>query len=88
MARIHPRRPDDTASTAVGPHPEGLVMAGGRLFVASNTRHIVAVLDPERFRRGPLQRLRVPLNPYALASGNGHVWVTGMAGATATRIDP
>ena len=43
---------------------------------------------PTRLRGGPVEQLRVPLNPYAVAAGDGHVWVTGMAGGTATRIDP
>jgi hypothetical protein len=36
----------------------------------------------------PVARLRVPLNPYAMATGTGGVWVTGMAAGTVTRIDP
>ena len=73
-------------TTAVPRDPVGLAVAGGHVFVASNTRHRVAVLDPARLRRPPLAELRVPLNPYAVAAGAGRVWVTGMARDTLTRI--
>ena len=73
--------------TMAGPRdPAGLAVAGGHVFVASNTRHRVAVLDPARPRRRPLAAMRVPLNPYAMAAGAGHVWVTGIASDTLTRI--
>jgi hypothetical protein len=31
--------------------------------------------------------MHVPGNPYAVAAGEGHVWVTGFANNTLTRID-
>ena len=86
VARIDPGgRP--TITTAVGRRPAGLAVADGRLYVASNTRHRLEVLDPDRIRRGAEQRLRMPPNPYAVAAGAGHVWVTGMGANTLTRID-
>ncbi len=73
--------------TEVGGRPAGIAVAGGHVFVAANTRHRVAVLDPRRMRRGPLRRLRVPANPYALIAAGGHVWVTGVGTNTLTRVD-
>ena len=86
VARIHPRT-QQVATTEVGGDPAGLAVAGGRVFVASNATHTVAVVEPERLRRRPVRRLRVPLNPYAVATGAGHVWVTGLGANTLTRLD-
>jgi streptogramin lyase len=86
VGRIHPRT-QQVATTEVGGDPAGLTVAGGRVFVASNATHTVAVVDPERLRRRPVRRLRVPLNPYAMATGAGHVWVTGLGANTLTRLD-
>jgi streptogramin lyase len=86
VARIHPRT-QQVATSEVGGDPAGLAVAGGRVFVASNTTHTVAVVDPERLRHGPVRRLRVPLNPYAMTTGAGHVWVTGLGANTLTRLD-
>jgi streptogramin lyase len=86
VARIHPRT-QQVASTQVGGDPAGLTVAGGRVFVASNATHTVAVVDPERLRHRPVRRLRVPLNPYAMATGAGHVWVAGLGANTLTRLD-
>ena len=51
---------------------------GGHVFASD--------IDPARVRHGPVKRLRVALNPSAMAAGDGHVWVTGMARGTATRL--
>ncbi len=74
-------------TTDLGPRPAGLAVAGGRVYVASNTRHTVDVLEARRVRRGPVQRVRVPPNPYAVGAGGGHVWVAGVGAGTLTRID-
>jgi DNA-binding beta-propeller fold protein YncE len=87
VSRIDPRR-SRVVTTAVGRRPAGLALAHDRLFVASNTRHTVAVLDPGAPQRRAIQQLRVPPNPYAMTAGGGHVWVTGMANGTVTRIVP
>ena len=86
VARIDPRA-GRRSSRRSGGRPAGIAVAGGHVFVARNTRHRVAVLDPRRMRRGPLRRLRVPPNPYALIAAGGHVWVTGVGTNTLTRID-
>ena len=85
VARIHPRT-DQVVTSEVGGRPQGLAVAGGRVFVAGNTSHRVAIVDPERMRR-PARRLKVPANPYALTAGAGHVWVTGLGANTLTRLD-
>lgn len=85
VARIDP---DDRQAPATGVErdPSGLAVAGGRVFVASYTTHTVTVLDADRLRRRPV-RVPVPLNPYAVAEGAGHVWVTGLGANTLTRLD-
>jgi hypothetical protein len=88
VARIDPDRVDSATDIRVGPDPAGIAFTRRRVFVANTTQHTVAVLDPAHIRRGPVRRLRVPLNPYGMAARGGDVWVTGQARDTATRIDP
>jgi hypothetical protein len=85
VARVDPTR-GQAVTTAVGRSPAQIAVAGGRVFVASNTDHTVVVLDPENPRKAR-ESLPVPLNPYAVAAGAGHVWVTGVGENTLTRID-
>jgi DNA-binding beta-propeller fold protein YncE len=85
VARFDPRTGQIVISGAAR-SPAGLAVAGGSVFVASNTDHTLAVIDPDRPRRVEL-RLRLPLNPWAVTAGAGHVWVTGLGGNTLTRID-
>jgi streptogramin lyase len=64
----------------------GLAVAHGNVFVASNTDHRLVRLAPRT--NDPIGRpMRVPHNPFAVAAGEGHVWVTGTADNTLTRID-
>ena len=73
-------------TTAVAQGPAQLAVAGGRVFVASNTDHTVVVLNPKTVRRSG-KPLQVPLNPYGVVAGAGHVWVTGLGKNTVTRLD-
>ena len=34
-----------------------------------------------------VEKVPVPPNPYALAAGRGHIWVTGLGTRTLTRIE-
>ena len=70
----------------MAPRPTGLAVAGGRVFVASNTtrpssswtrRRLEPVGDP----------ISVPLNPWGVEAGAGHVWVSGLGENTLSRID-
>jgi hypothetical protein len=84
VARIAP----DTKLSPTKPggrHPAGLVVHGGRVFVADNTDDAITILDGETGKR--VLKLDVPSNPWAVAAGRGHVWVTGMGGSTLTRLD-
>lgn len=83
VARIDPR--STLAPTTRVWHPEQLVVARGRVFVASNTDHSVVMIRPSTGER--IGKLRVERNPYGVAAGAGHVWVTGMGANTLTRID-
>ncbi len=85
VARVHPRR-FQVVTTAVAQRPAQLAVAGGQVFVASNTDHTVVVLNPKTVRRSG-KPLEMPLNPYGVAAGGGHVWVTGLGENTVTRLD-
>ena len=84
VVQVPPGRP--SVSTAAARNPSELAVAGGRVFVASNTEHTVAVIDA-RTGRPAGEPLAVGLNPFAVAAGAGHVWVTGQGDNTVTRID-
>jgi hypothetical protein len=85
ISRYDPRR-KLIVTTVAARRPTGLAVAGGRVFVASNTNHTVVVVDPETSRPDG-EPLRVPLNPWAVAAGAGHVWVSGIGESTLSRID-
>jgi hypothetical protein len=84
VARIDPRT-TLALTTRTAQRPEQLVVAHGRVFVASHTDHRLVMLDPKTGER--IGKLRVAQNPYGVATGSGHLWVTGMAASTLTRID-
>ena len=70
-------------TTLAARRPQGLAVAGGHVFVASNTDHTVVILDPKTGR--PVgEPLPVPPNPWAVAAGEGHVWVSGVGANTVT----
>jgi hypothetical protein len=66
--------------------PGQLAFAHGRVYVASTIEHSVLILDPKHPRAKP-ESLSVPLNPYAVTAGAHHVWVSGLARNTLTRLD-
>ena len=82
---MNPRRRTNPVTTDAGNRPEQMVAAGHRLFVASSTDHSVLVFDPRSAKQVGAP-LTVGNNPYALAAGDGAVWVTGTSGNTLTRI--
>jgi streptogramin lyase len=85
VERIDPTSGERTTIPA-GPVPQQLVTSGGWVFVAIYGEHVVRVIDPRNIRvsRPPLP---VGINPFAIAAADGHVWVTGQAEDTVTRID-
>jgi DNA-binding beta-propeller fold protein YncE len=84
LVRLDPRRPGNPETSAAEHRPAQMVAAGGRLFVAGYTDHSVLVFDP-RSAKPVGDPLSVPNNPYAMAAGDGSVWVTGGQGSV-TRI--
>jgi DNA-binding beta-propeller fold protein YncE len=84
VARVSPRR-TGSVPTAVGHRPAQSVAAGGRVFVAVTTDHILRLLNP-RSARVAGAPVGVPLNPYALTADDQAVWVTGLGNNTVTRI--
>jgi DNA-binding beta-propeller fold protein YncE len=84
IARLSPRR-CGCPTTAVGHRPMQALVAGGRLFVSSNTDHTVVVMDPRKLTVEG-KPLRVGVNPYALAADARHVWVTGAGEDDVTEI--
>jgi YVTN family beta-propeller protein len=71
---------------AAGQQPAQLATAGGRVYVASYLDHTVVVLDPETLHRVG-RPVPVAFNPYAVAAGGGHVWVTNLGAGSLTRLD-
>ena len=86
VSRLDPRTAGSVDTTTVGHTPKGLAVAHGTVFVASNTDHRLLQLAPKTGE--PVGTpMRVPHNPFAVAAGAGHVWVTGTADSTLSRID-
>jgi DNA-binding beta-propeller fold protein YncE len=84
VARIDPvtrLSPEHT----VGSRPEGIALAGGKVFVASRNADAVVVLDRRTGRRVG-KPIRVRSNPLEVAAGQGYVWVTDVGNSTLTRI--
>ena len=73
-------------TTDAAREPGQIAFARGRVFLADTIDHSVLILDPKHPRDEP-ESLPMPLNPYAVAPGAGHVWVSGLAHNTLTRID-
>jgi sugar lactone lactonase YvrE len=85
VVRVHPRS-GETVTTATPRQPEQLVVADGHVYVACSADHVVVALDPATMR--PWGRaVPIQFNPYALAAGEGHVWVTDLGANTVTRVD-
>jgi DNA-binding beta-propeller fold protein YncE len=85
VARYDPRD-NLIVTSAAGRRPAGLAVAGGRVFVASHVDHAVVIVDPRTGK--PLgEPLPVPPNPWAVAAGGGHVWVSGLGESSLTRLD-
>ncbi len=85
IARIGPDHVGDVVTTAAGHRPVNAVVAGGHLFVTSNTDHTVLTINP----RTALQEgapFPVAHNPYAIAADARALWVTGLGESTLTRI--
>jgi sugar lactone lactonase YvrE len=85
ITRLDPHHFSGTLTTAAGHRPSQAVMAGGRLFVTSNTDHTVLQVDP-RTTEPAARPLPVGHNPYAIAADERAVWVTGTSDNTVTRI--
>jgi DNA-binding beta-propeller fold protein YncE len=85
IARINTRS-KNAPTTLAGRRPQQLVVADQRVFVASHADHRVVVIDARTLEQIG-KPLPVPRNPYGVAAGGGHVWVTGIGTNTLTRID-
>ena len=83
VERIDPAT-GETRQIAAGRSPAGIALAGGRVYVASEHAHRVVVFDPRAATAATCGPIRVAPNPYAVAAGAGHVWVTGL-GTTPSR---
>ena len=85
VARVPER--GSAVTNAVAPTPGEIAVAGGHAFVAATTDHVVYVLDAET---GAVEGEPLPAgrNPYAMASGAGHVYAAGKGDGSVTRIDP
>ena len=85
LGRYDPRS-GSIVESSVTPRPEGLAVAGGRVFVAGYTTQNLVVVDQESLE--PVgDPIAVPHNPLAVEAGAGHVWVSGIGANTLSRID-
>jgi streptogramin lyase len=84
IARVRPLR-GAPVTTGVGHRPSQSVTARGRVYVAVITDHVVQLVNPRTARLAGVP-VRVDLNPFAIAAGEGAVWVTGLGENTVTRI--
>ncbi len=85
LGRFDPRS-GSIVESSVTPRPEGLAVAGGRVFVAGYTTQNLVVVDQESLE--PVgDPIGVPHNPLAVEAGAGHVWVSGIGANTLSRID-
>jgi streptogramin lyase len=85
LGRFDPRS-GRIAENRVAPRPAGLAVAGGRVFVASYTTQNVVVVDQQSLK--PVgDPISVPLNPWGVEAGAGHVWVSGLGTNALSRID-
>jgi streptogramin lyase len=85
VIRVQPRS-GKTVTTATPRQPEQLVVAGGHVYVACSADHAVVAFDPETMRRWG-RAVAIRFNPYAIAEGEGHVWVTDVGANAVTRVD-
>jgi streptogramin lyase len=85
VMRVHPRT-GKLVTTATPRQPEQLVVAGGHVYVACSADHAVVAFDPSTLRRWG-RAVPIRFNPYALAEGEGHVWVTDVGANAVTRVD-
>jgi Protein kinase domain len=82
VARLHGRTPD---YQTVGHRPERLVYARGQVFVTSRFDGTLVAVDARTLRIR--HTLTVPLDPFAVAAGGGHVWVSSFGKGSVTRVD-
>jgi predicted Ser/Thr protein kinase len=85
VARVDPGT-GQTVTTNGAREPGQVAFARGRVYVADTIDHSLLILDPKHPRDEP-ESLRMPLNPYAVTPGAGHIWVSGLAHNTLTRLD-
>jgi hypothetical protein len=85
LGRYDPRSRGIVESRVVS-RPEGLAVAGGRVFIAGYTTQNLVVVDQKSLK--PVgDPITVPHNPLAVEAGAGHVWVSGIGENTLSRID-
>jgi streptogramin lyase len=75
-----------TVSSSAGHRPADVAVAGERVLVTSENDHNVLVFDA-RTGLETGDPIPVALDPYAIATGLGHVWVTGVGSNSVTRLD-
>ena len=85
VEKIDPRD-RNTVDSALVRRPEQIVVARGRVWVASGTTHRVAVIKPKSGER--VGWVDVAAHPYGVASGAGGIWVTSIGTGALTRIEP
>jgi DNA-binding beta-propeller fold protein YncE len=74
VARVDEKTLDHGLIT-VGDHPSGVAVLGRDVWVANKGESTLSRIDLATSRAAP-DRIAVPLNPFAIATGEGRLWVT------------
>jgi len=85
LIRVDAKNRRVTTAT-VGDGPVGVVVAGGRVWVANRSSGTVSRVDPATMRESRDQ-IRVGTSPTWIASTAGSIWVSNQSGGTVSRID-
>jgi YVTN family beta-propeller protein len=84
VSRVDPRT-GNVVQIAVGRSPQGIAAGREGVFVANRTSNSVTRIDP-RTSRPVGEPVPVALNPYAVAIGDGSVWVACTSENAVVRI--
>jgi len=85
VARVDPQT-RAVVTLAAPRRPAQIAVECGLVFVAGSDDQAVVTIDPDKVR--PVgRRLPTGLNPFAVAAGDGRVWVTSVGSNSLTRLD-
>jgi serine/threonine-protein kinase len=77
----------NTGQIPVGRGPKGIAVGAGAIWVADSTNSTVTRIDPQSLRPDP-QPIDVAMNPYAVDTNGGDVWITSPGTGKVQRLTP